>query len=194
SDAASLSTIARREGDYYVVNGSKAFISGAGASQMFAYVVMVRHDGQAGAKGIFCLLVEDGMEGFTQGKKEQKLGWNTQPTRIISFEDVKVPVTNQIGPDNCGFNIAMAGLNGGRINIASCSLGAAQQSLDLAIDHLKVRKQFGKKLSDFQWNQFKLAEIATKLQSSRLGAYVCLVISFHVESLPLILYYNNCFV
>ncbi|CAJ0605639.1 unnamed protein product [Cylicocyclus nassatus] len=166
SDAASLSTIARREGDYYVVNGSKAFISGAGSSKI--YVVMVRHEGQSGAKGIFCLLIEDGMEGFTQGKKEQKLGWNTQPTRILSFEDVKVPVTNQIGPDNHGFNIAMAGLNGGRINIASCSLGAAQQSIDLAIDQLKVRKQFGKPLSEFQWNQFKLAEIATKLQSSRL--------------------------
>ncbi|KHJ97201.1 acyl-CoA dehydrogenase protein [Oesophagostomum dentatum] len=166
SDAASLRTTARREGDYYVVNGSKAFISGAGSSKV--YVVMVRHDGQPGAKGIFCLLIEDGMEGFTQGKKEQKLGWNTQPTRILTFEDVKVPVTNQIGPDNYGFNIAMAGLNGGRINIASCSLGAAQQSLDLAIEHLKVRKQFGKHLSEFQWNQFKLAEMATKLQSSRL--------------------------
>ncbi|RCN43546.1 acyl-CoA dehydrogenase family protein [Ancylostoma caninum] len=166
SDAASLRTTARREGDYYVVNGSKAFISGAGTSKI--YVVMVRHDGQAGAKGIFCLLIEDGMEGFSQGKKEQKLGWNTQPTRILTFEDVKVPVTNQIGPDNYGFNIAMAGLNGGRVNIASCSLGAAQQSLDLAIDHVKVRKQFGKHLSDFQWNQFKLAEMATMVHSSRL--------------------------
>ncbi|KIH50794.1 acyl-CoA dehydrogenase, middle domain protein, partial [Ancylostoma duodenale] len=164
SDAASLRTTARREGDYYVVNGSKAFISGAGTSKI--YVVMVRHDGQAGAKGIFCLLIEDGMEGFSQGKKEQKLGWNTQPTRILTFEDVKVPVTNQIGPDNYGFNIAMAGLNGGRVNIASCSLGAAQQSLDLAIDHVKVRKQFGKHLSDFQWNQFKLAEMATMVHSS----------------------------
>ncbi|XGW09752.1 hypothetical protein V3C99_011767 [Haemonchus contortus] len=166
SDAASLRTTARREGDYYVVNGSKAFISGAGSSKI--YVVMVRHEGQPGAKGIFCLLIEDGMEGFSQAKKESKLGWNTQPTRIITFEDVKVPVSNQIGPDNYGFNIAMAGINGGRVNIASCSLGAAQQSLDLAIDHLKVRKQFGKRLSDFQWNQFKLAEMATKLYCSRL--------------------------
>ncbi|KAK6036454.1 acyl-CoA dehydrogenase, middle domain protein, partial [Cooperia oncophora] len=184
SDAASLRTTARREGDYYVVNGSKAFISGAGASKI--YLVMVRHDGQPGAKGIFCLLIEDGMEGFSQAKKESKLGWNTQPTRIITFEDVKVggmrgiieeprlyltpfkvPVSNQIGPDNYGFNIAMAGINGGRVNIASCSLGAAQQSLDLAIEHLKVRKQFGKTLSEFQWNQFKLAEMATKLYSSR---------------------------
>ncbi|KAK6736908.1 hypothetical protein RB195_019541 [Necator americanus] len=166
SDAASIRTCARREGDYYVVNGSKAFISGAGSSDV--YVVMLRHDGQPGAKGIFCLLIEDGMEGFSQGKKESKLGWNTQPTRILTFEDVKVPVTNQIGPDNYGFNMAMEGLNGGRVNIASCSLGAAQQCLDLAIAHLKVRKQFGKRLADFQWNQFKLAEMATKLHTSRL--------------------------
>uniref|UniRef100_A0A1I7XP74 Nuclear pore complex protein Nup85 n=1 Tax=Heterorhabditis bacteriophora TaxID=37862 RepID=A0A1I7XP74_HETBA len=171
SDAANLRTSARKQGDYYVVNGSKAFISGAGSSQN--YIVMVRHHGQQGAKGIFCLLIEDGMEGFSTGKKESKLGWNTQPTRILTFEDVKVntvrvPIINQIGPNNFGFNIAMAGLNGGRLNIASCSLGAAQQSMDLAIDHLKVRKQFGKSLADFQWNQFKLAEMAAKLYSSRL--------------------------
>ncbi|VDL73338.1 unnamed protein product [Nippostrongylus brasiliensis] len=132
SDAASLRTTARREGDYYVVNGSKAFISGAGSSQV--YLVMVRHDSQPGPKGIFCLLIEDGMEGFSQAKKESKLGWNTQPTRIISFEDVKVPISNQVGPNNYGFNIAMAGLNGGRVSIASCSLGGAQQSIDLAIE------------------------------------------------------------
>ncbi|KAJ1347513.1 hypothetical protein KIN20_002586 [Parelaphostrongylus tenuis] len=166
SDAASLRTTARLQGDYYIVNGSKAFISGAGASN--TYVVMVRHDGQPGAKGIMCLLLEDGMEGFKLGKKEHKLGWNTQPTRILTFEDVKVPVSNQLGPNNYGFNIALAGLNGGRVNVASCSLGAAQQSLDLAIAQLKVRKQFGKHLSEFQWNQFKLAEMATKLHSSRL--------------------------
>ncbi|PAV57972.1 hypothetical protein WR25_04419 isoform A [Diploscapter pachys] len=166
SDAASLRTTARKQGDYYIVNGSKAFISGAGTSKK--YVVMVRHEGQPGAKGIFCLLVEDGMPGFSQGKKESKLGWNSQPTRIITFEDCKVPVSNQIGKDNFGFNIAMAGLNGGRLNIASCSLGAAQQAVDLAIDHLKVRKQFGKTLSEFQWNQFRLAEFAAKVHTSRL--------------------------
>ncbi|PAV57973.1 hypothetical protein WR25_04419 isoform B [Diploscapter pachys] len=165
SDAASLRTTARKQGDYYIVNGSKAFISGAGTSKK--YVVMVRHEGQPGAKGIFCLLVEDGMPGFSQGKKESKLGWNSQPTRIITFEDCKVPVSNQIGKDNFGFNIAMAGLNGGRLNIASCSLGAAQQAVDLAIDHLKVRKQFGKTLSEFQWNQFRLAEFAAKVHTSR---------------------------
>ncbi|PAV90407.1 hypothetical protein WR25_17048 [Diploscapter pachys] len=133
SDAASLRTTAKKQGDYYIVNGSKAFISGAGTSKK--YVVMVRHEGQPGAKGIFCLLV---------------------------------PVSNQIGKDNFGFNIAMAGLNGGRLNIASCSLGAAQQAVDLAIDHLKVRKQFGKTLSEFQWNQFRLAEFAAKVHTSRL--------------------------
>ncbi|CAI5441429.1 unnamed protein product [Caenorhabditis angaria] len=167
SDAASIRTTARKQGDYYVVNGSKAFISGAGTSKK--YFVMVRKDdGQPGAKGIFCLLIEDGMEGFSFAKKENKLGWNSQPTRILSFEDCKVPITNQIGENGYGFNIAMAGLNGGRVNIASCSLGAAQKSMDLAIEHLKIRKQFGKTLSNFQYNQFKLAELATKLHTSRL--------------------------
>jgi isobutyryl-CoA dehydrogenase len=101
---------------------------------------MMRHEGQPGPKGIFCLLVEDGTPGFHLGKKEKKLGWCTQPTRIVTFEDCQVPVENQIGGDNQGFNIAMAGLNGGRVNIASCSLGAAQMSFDLAIEHLKVKK------------------------------------------------------
>ncbi|CAB3404133.1 unnamed protein product [Caenorhabditis bovis] len=167
SDAASIRTTARREGDYYVLNGSKAFISGAGTSKN--YFVMVRKDdGQPGAKGIFCILVEDGTEGFSYAKKENKLGWNSQPTRILTFEDCKVPAKNVIGKEGNGFNIAMNGLNGGRVNIASCSLGAAQMSLDLAIEHLKVRKQFGKTLSEFQYNQFRLAELATKLYTSRL--------------------------
>ncbi|CAJ0948164.1 unnamed protein product, partial [Mesorhabditis belari] len=166
SDAANLRTTAKRVGDYYVINGSKAFISGSGNSGN--YLVMVRHEGQPGAKGIFCILIEDGMDGFTLGKKEKKLGWNSHPARILNFEDCKVPVTNQIGHDNQGFSIAMAGINGGRLNVASCSLGAAQMSMDLAINHLKIRKQFGKALSEFQWNQFKLAEMAAKLHSSRL--------------------------
>ncbi|KAF8361379.1 acdh-9, partial [Pristionchus pacificus] len=166
SDAAALRTSAVKKGDYYVVNGSKAFISGAGQSSK--YVVMMRHEGEPGPKGIFCLLVEDGMEGFSLGKKEKKLGWNCQPTRIINFEDCKVPISNQIGGDREGFNIAMAGINGGRLNIASCSLGAAQMSVDIAIDHLKVRKQFNQRLADMQWNQFKLAELATKISASRL--------------------------
>lgn len=166
SDAAALRTTARREGDYYIVNGSKAFISGSGVSSV--YLVMMRHHGQDGPKGIFCLLMEPDMPGFILGKNERKLGWTTQPTRILTFEDCKVPVSNQVGGDHQGFNIAMAGLNGGRLNIASCSLGAAQMSLDLAIEHVKVRKAFEKTLSEFQWTQFKLAEMTTKLVTSRL--------------------------
>ncbi|KHN83502.1 Isobutyryl-CoA dehydrogenase, mitochondrial [Toxocara canis] len=170
SDAAALRTNARREGDYYVVNGSKAFISGSGDAKV--YLVMMRHEGQPGPKGIFCLaesyIVEKNTPGFHLGKKEKKLGWRSQPARIITFEDCCVPVSNQIGADDQGFNIAMAGINGGRVNVASCSLGAAQMSIDLAIEHLKVRKQFGKPLAQFQWNQFKLAEMATKLLTSRI--------------------------
>ncbi|VDM48333.1 unnamed protein product [Toxocara canis] len=203
SDAAALRTNARREGDYYVVNGSKAFISGSGDAKV--YLVMMRHEGQPGPKGIFCLAesyivasyiilsndfqfffkysisnnqnkkirqflfqVEKNTPGFHLGKKEKKLGWRSQPARIITFEDCCVPVSNQIGADDQGFNIAMAGINGGRVNVASCSLGAAQMSIDLAIEHLKVRKQFGKPLAQFQWNQFKLAEMATKLLTSRI--------------------------
>uniref|UniRef100_A0A0K0E7M3 Isobutyryl-CoA dehydrogenase, mitochondrial n=1 Tax=Strongyloides stercoralis TaxID=6248 RepID=A0A0K0E7M3_STRER len=166
SDAASLSTTAKRDGDYYVVNGSKAFISGSGASKV--YVVMMRHEGQPGPKGIFSLIVEADTPGFELGKNESKLGWCTHPTRIISFDNCRVPVSNRLGGENEGFNIAMAGLNGGRVNIASCSLGAAHMSLDNAISHLQVRKQFKKPLAEFQWNQFKLAEMATKLHTSRL--------------------------
>uniref|UniRef100_A0AC34QY67 Acyl-CoA dehydrogenase n=1 Tax=Panagrolaimus sp. JU765 TaxID=591449 RepID=A0AC34QY67_9BILA len=167
SDAAALRTSAKKDGDYFIVNGSKAFISGSGDSGV--YLVMMRHDGQPGTKGIFCLLIEDGTPGFHLGKKEKKLGWNSHPARIITFEDCKVPIKNMIGGPDQGFNIAMNGINGGRLNIASCSLGAAQQSLDLAIDHVKIRKQFGKALADFQWNQFKLAEMGTKLVTSRLA-------------------------
>ncbi|EGT49466.1 hypothetical protein CAEBREN_13538 [Caenorhabditis brenneri] len=167
SDAASIRTTATKKGDYYVVNGSKAFISGAGTSDYY-FVMMKLDGGEPGAKGIICLMIPKDTEGFSFGKKEDKLGWNSQPTRILTFEDVKVPVKNQIGKDGFGFKIAMEGLNGGRVNIASCSLGAAQRSLDLAIEHLKYRKQFGKTLSEFQYNQFKLAELATKLITSRL--------------------------
>uniref|UniRef100_A0A7E4W5L5 Isobutyryl-CoA dehydrogenase, mitochondrial n=1 Tax=Panagrellus redivivus TaxID=6233 RepID=A0A7E4W5L5_PANRE len=167
SDAASLRTTARRDGDHFVINGSKAFISGSGDSHVYA--VMVRHEGKPGPKGIFCILIEPDTPGFILGKKEKKLGWNTHAARIITFEDVRVPVSNVIGGEDQGFNIAMSGLNGGRLNIAACSLGAAQQSFDLALEHLKVRKQFGKALADFQWNQFKAAEMATKLVTSRLA-------------------------
>uniref|UniRef100_A0A914VR89 Isobutyryl-CoA dehydrogenase, mitochondrial n=1 Tax=Plectus sambesii TaxID=2011161 RepID=A0A914VR89_9BILA len=166
SDAAALITTARKDGDHYVVNGSKAFISGSGDSGV--YLVMLRQEKTSGPKGIFCLLMEDGMEGFSLGKKEKKLGWNSQPARMLTFEDCRVPISNRLGGENEGFNIAMAGINGGRVNIASCSLGAAQSSLDLAVDHMAVRKQFGKPLIDFQWNQFKLAEMATKIVTSRM--------------------------
>jgi len=164
SDAASLRTIARREGDVFVLNGSKAFISGAGSTDV--YLVMVRTGGQ-GPKGISCLLVEKGMKGLHFGKNEGKMGWKCQPTRAVIFEDCEVPVENMIGVEGQGFNIAMAGLNGGRINIASTSLGAAGHSLDLARDHLKVRKQFGKPLAETQHNQFQLAKMSTKLVASR---------------------------
>jgi len=164
SDAASLSTIARREGNKFILNGSKAFISGAGSTDV--YLVMCRTGGN-GPKGVSCLLIEKGMKGLNFGKKENKMGWNSQPTRAVIFEDCEVPVENLIGAEGQGFNIAMSGLNGGRINIASTSLGAADHSLHIAKEHLQVRKQFGKPLSDFQHNQFQLAQMATKLVASR---------------------------
>jgi len=164
SDAGSLATTARREGDLFIVNGSKAFISGGGDTDV--YLVMVRTGG-AGPKGITCLLIEKGMKGLSFGKKEQKMGWNSQPTRAVIMEDCEVPVANIIGAEGHGFNIAMAGLNGGRINIASTSLGAAQHSLQIAAEHLKVRKQFGKPLSETQHNQFSLARMATQVVASR---------------------------
>jgi isobutyryl-CoA dehydrogenase len=124
--------------------------------------------GEAGPKGISCMLVEDGTPGLSFGKKESKIGWNSQPTCQVILEDCKVPVTNLIGKEGQGFNIAMKGLNGGRVNIASCSLGAAQGSLNACIDYMNTRKQFGKTLSQFQHLQFKMAEMATSLMASRL--------------------------
>ncbi|XP_061683625.1 isobutyryl-CoA dehydrogenase, mitochondrial [Syngnathoides biaculeatus] len=165
SDAASLLTSAQRQGDHYILNGSKAFISGGGDTDV--YVVMCR-TGAKGPKGISCLVVEKGTPGLSFGKKEQKVGWNSQPTRAVIFEDCAVPATNLLGEEGQGFTIAMKGLNGGRINIASCSLGAAHASLQLARDHLLVRKQFGETLSNNQFLQFKLAEMATNLVASRL--------------------------
>lgn len=165
SDAASLLTSAQRQGDHYILNGSKAFISGGGDTDV--YIVMCRTGGK-GPKGISCLVVEKGTPGLNFGKKEKKVGWNSQPTRAVIFEDCAVPVGNRLGEEGQGFSIAMRGLNGGRINIASCSLGAAHASLQLARDHLLVRKQFGETLSNNQFLQFKLAEMATKLVASRL--------------------------
>ncbi|XP_063491767.1 isobutyryl-CoA dehydrogenase, mitochondrial isoform X7 [Symphalangus syndactylus] len=165
SDAASLLTSAKKQGDHYILNGSKAFISGAGESDI--YVVMCRTGGP-GPKGISCVVVEKGTPGLSFGKKEKKVGWNSQPTRAVIFEDCAVPVANRIGSEGQGFLIAVKGLNGGRINIASCSLGAAHASVVLTRDHLNVRKQFGEPLASNQYLQFKLADMATRLVAARL--------------------------
>ncbi|KAL1425607.1 hypothetical protein MTO96_019034 [Rhipicephalus appendiculatus] len=145
SDAASISTTAKRDGDDYILNGTKAFISGSGASEVYV-----------------------GTPGLSFGKKEKKLSWNSQPTRMVIFEDCRVPVSHRLGEEGQGFTIAMEGLNGGRINIASCSMGAAAASIDIVTEHMQVRKQFGKPLASFQHSQFCLARMATKLQSARL--------------------------
>jgi alkylation response protein AidB-like acyl-CoA dehydrogenase len=165
SDAASLSTTARLDGDHYVLNGSKAFISGAGTSDL--YVVMVRTGGP-GPKGISTLVVENGTPGLSFGAQEKKMGWNAQPTAMVNFDDCRVPVANRVGAEGEGFRIAMAGLDGGRINIASCSLGGAGMALDTAREHLRTRKQFGQPLADFQGLQWRLADMATDLEAARL--------------------------
>ena len=168
SDAAALKTRAVRDGDDYVLNGSKAFISGAGSTDL--YVTMVR-TGDAGARGISCLVIEKDTPGLSFGAQENKLGWHSQPTAMVNFEDCRVPAANRIGDEGQGFRIAMAGLDGGRINIAACSLGAAAASLEIAREHLLVREQFGRKLADFQALQFKLADMATELEAARLMIY-----------------------
>jgi alkylation response protein AidB-like acyl-CoA dehydrogenase len=165
SDAASLKTKALRDGDHYVLNGSKAFISGAGISDV--YVCMVR-TGDDGPKGISCLVVEKGTPGLSFGKKERKLGWNSQPTAQVIFDDCRVPVANRIGAEGEGFRIAMSGLDGGRINIGACSVGTARSALEEALSYSKERKQFGRAIADFQASQFKLADMATELEASRL--------------------------
>jgi alkylation response protein AidB-like acyl-CoA dehydrogenase len=165
SDAASLRTRAERRGDIYVLNGTKAFISGAGASDV--YVVMARTGG-AGPKGISAIVVEKGSKGLSFGKQENKLGWNSQPTAMVIFEDCEVPVANRLGAEGDGFKIAMQGLDGGRVNIAACSIGAARASMEAARDHMKARQQFGKKLAEFQALQFRLADMATSLDAARL--------------------------
>ncbi len=165
SDAAALATRAERRGDRYVLNGSKAFISGGGSSDV--YVCMVRTSG-AGPLGISCIAVEKGTKGLSFGKKERKLGWNSQPTTAVILENAEVPVENRIGAEGEGFKIAMAGLDGGRINIAACSLGGARACLDAARAHMAERKQFGKKLSEFQALQFMAADMATELEAARL--------------------------
>jgi alkylation response protein AidB-like acyl-CoA dehydrogenase len=165
SDAASLKTRAVRDGDHYVLNGTKAFISGGGRSDL--YVCMVR-TGEPGPKGISCLVVENGAKGLSFGAQEKKLGWNSQPTAMVIFEDCRVPVATRLAAEGDGFRIAMAALDGGRINIGACSLGAARACLDLAREHLGTRRQFGKPLARFQALQFKLADMATELEAARL--------------------------
>ena len=165
SDAAALATRAVRDGDHYVLNGTKAFISGGGVSDI--YVAMVRTGGE-GAHGISCLVVEKSAPGLSFGKKERKLGWNTQPTAMVIFEDCRVPVANRLGAEGDGFKIAMMGLDGGRLNIAAGSLGGARACLEAAREHLLERRQFGRRLADFQALQFKLADMATELDAARL--------------------------
>jgi alkylation response protein AidB-like acyl-CoA dehydrogenase len=165
SDAANLRTRAKRDGDDYVLDGSKCFISGAGSTDVL--IVMARTGQDSGAKGVSCFLVPAYAEGVTYGRNELKMGWRAQPTRTISFEGVRIPAGNRIGPEGQGFVYAMKGLDGGRINIASCSLGAAQAALEQSLRYVEARKQFGKPLSDFQSLQFKLADMLTDLTASR---------------------------
>jgi alkylation response protein AidB-like acyl-CoA dehydrogenase len=165
SDAAALKTTARKDGGDYVLNGSKAFISGAGTSDV--YVVMARTGGE-GAGGVTAFVVEKGSKGLSFGAQERKMGWNAQPTAQVNFDDCRVPEANRIGAEGEGFKIAMAGLDGGRINIASCSLGGAGFALDVAKAYLESRRQFGRALKEFQGLQWRLADMATDLEAARL--------------------------
>lgn len=168
SDAAALKTKAVRDGDHYVLNGSKAFISGAGASDL--YVVMARTGGD-GPKGISTLLVEKGTSGLSFGANERKMGWQSQPTAIVNFEDCRIPVSNRVGEEGEGFKFAMMGLDGGRLNIAACSLGTASAALKTALDYTNERRAFGKRLNEQQALQFKLADMATELEAARVFLY-----------------------
>ena len=168
SDASALRTKAVRDGDHYVLNGSKAFISGAGTSDI--YVCLVR-TGDDSSRGISCLIVEKDAPGVSFGAPERKMGWNSQPTATVNFDDARVPVANRVGAEGEGFKFAMMGLDGGRLNIGACSLGTAQSALDTAKAYMLERKQFGKTLSEFQALQFKLADMATELEAARLLLY-----------------------
>ena len=165
SDAAGLRTTAKRDGDHWVLNGSKAFISGAGTSDV--YVVMAR-TGADGPKGISTFVVEKDAPGLSFGAQEKKMGWNSQPTAIVAFDDCRIPAANLLGKEGDGFRYAMMGLDGGRLNIAACSLGGARLALETTQAYVTTRKQFGKPLSDFQNTQFKLADMATQLEACRL--------------------------
>ena len=169
SDAAALKTTAKLDGDHYVVNGTKQFISGAGVNEI--YVTMVR-TGEAGPKGVSCLVIEKDMLGVSFGAPERKLGWNASPTAQVIFDNVRVPVANRVGAEGDGFRFAMMGLDGGRINIGAASLGGAQRCLDEAIAYTKDRQQFGKPIADFQNTQFMLADMATDLEAARALLYM----------------------
>ncbi len=168
SDAAALKTRAVRDGDDYVVTGTKAFISGAGVNDL--YVTMVR-TGEDGPRGISCLVIERDMPGVSFGAPERKLGWHSQPTAQVNFDTVRVPVGNRVGAEGQGFAIAMAGLDGGRLNIGACSLGGGQRALDEAIAYTRQRSQFGKAIADFQATQFTLADMETDLAAARALLY-----------------------
>jgi alkylation response protein AidB-like acyl-CoA dehydrogenase len=168
SDAASLRTRAVRDGDHYIINGAKQFISGAGFSDV--YVTMVR-TGEDGPKGISAIVIEKDAPGLSFGKPEKKMGWHAQPTATVNFADCKVPARNLIGDEGEGFGFAMKGLDGGRINIGACSLGGAADALTRALAYARERQQFGKNIIDFQNTQFKLADMATSLDASRLMIY-----------------------
>jgi alkylation response protein AidB-like acyl-CoA dehydrogenase len=168
SDAAALRTRAKRDGDDYVVSGTKAFISGGAVSDV--YLLMCR-TGAEGPSGVSTLLVDTGIDGLSFGKPEQKMGWKAQPTALVNFDGARVPVANRLGDEGIGFKIAMAGLDGGRLNIAACSLGAAQAALDKALAYMQERHAFGKPLSAFQALQFKLADMETELQAARIFLY-----------------------
>jgi len=168
SDAAALKTRAVRDGDDYLLNGSKQFISGAGAADL--YLVMARTSDD-GAKGISAFVIPKDTPGLSFGANERKMGWAAQPTRVVSMQDVRIPASNRIGDEGIGFKIALAGLDGGRLNIAACSLGGAQAALDRAVAYMGERKAFGKTLSQFQALQFRVAEMATSLEVSRTFLY-----------------------
>lgn len=165
SDAAAMKTVAKRDGGEYVISGSKQFISGAGVSDV--YVLMAKTS-ENGARGVSAFVVPSGLDGLSFGNAERKMGWNAQPTRQVNLDEVRIPLSNRIGDEGDGFKFAMAGLDGGRLNIAACSLGGAQHAFDIALGYSKDREQFGQSLSQFQSIQFKLADMETKLQSARL--------------------------
>ncbi|KUR78077.1 acyl-CoA dehydrogenase family protein [Novosphingobium sp. FSW06-99] len=169
SDAAALRTTAVRDGDHYVVSGTKQFISGGGVNDI--YVTMVR-TGEAGPRGISCLVIERDMAGVSFGAPERKLGWNASPTAQVNLDNVRVPVGNLVGAEGQGFAIAMAGLDGGRLNIGACSLGGAQRCLDEAVAYVKTRAQFGRTIAEFQNTQFQLADMATDLEAARALLYL----------------------